>query len=309
MKNVYRLILLFLSFFVPQRMYGYGLPHINLGSTSFLDGGPLRIRPGWYLQEFLEGYHSYRFTGPDGKDLAGTHSLHVDAWELIVNLAYQSDFYLLPDARPGFEVGTSVYFPIRVGCNALGINSRGGGLGDLYGGVFLQWNTIMKGDRPLFIHRFEFAMSFPTGTFKRTPLTINPGNGFIFIDPYWSATLYCTPRFSFSWRLYYLWNAKNHKTGFQAGTAMFLNYAAEYFVTERLLVGLNGYFLQQLRNNKQDGVIVPNSKERIFAAGPGFLVDLGHNFDLALFGNLYFETAARNSPQGVSVVFRLFKRF
>ena len=72
-------------------------------------------------------------------------------------------------------------------------------------------------------------------------------------------------------------------------------------------IGINGYYLQQLQNNKVQGVEVPNSKERVVGIGPGVLT-LPRE-DLFIFGNLYFEFNVRNRPKGVRAVFRFAKNF
>ena len=75
------------------------------------------------------------------------------------------------------------------------------------------------------------------------------------------------------------------------------------------MLGMNGYFLQQLHNNTLNKITVPNSKERVFAVGPGMLYLLGQGVDNVLFASLYFETDVRNRPQGINGVLRLLVHF
>jgi hypothetical protein len=311
MKKIvsYALVLFVCSSYV-QHIQGYGLPLVNLGGTSFLDGGPLRIEKGFYWQQFFGLFHARRFTGPRGKDVIDTHSLHLNTVGTTANIAYQSNFYVVPRFRLGFDVTQYDRLGSGIQKNRLGIVDAGAGLGDLLVGIFFQSDPLFHNGVPRFIHRFEFNVSFPIGEFNdQFPFRIYAGNGFYFIDPYWSATLYCTEKFSISWRLYYLWNSQNKRLRFRPGDAIHVNYAVEWWIFEKLLIGINGYYVQQLHLDKMDDIELPDTKERLFAIGPGFLYTTDPDFKFAIFGNFYVETNVRNRPQGVNFILRFFKKF
>lgn len=303
----FSLFLLLISL-VYTNIYSYTLPGINLGLSSILDGGPLRQKPGWYLQAYNQFYHTNRFLDHQGKLLINP-SPHFNLLATSLQLTYQSqnDFFGL--GTVGIDITQPIVWYSHVTTNPLGIISSGGGLGDLSIGVYAQGDAIFRNNQPFYVHRLEFVASFPTGKDKRPLLSINPGNGVFYINPYWAATLYFTPKFSASWRLHYLWVATNHTTHIKAGDAIHLNYALEYALSSRFYIGINGYFLQQIKDSTFFGAPIPNSRERVLAIGPGFLYALEKEFNLVMVGNLFCEMAVKNRPQGIKAVLRILKHF
>jgi hypothetical protein len=73
-----------------------------------------------------------------------------------------------------------------------------------------------------------------------------------------------------------------------------------------LRLGINGYALRQLTDDKINGNSLADSKERAFGIGPG-LVYGGDKWWIYL--NSYFETGAENRPEGIKVVLRYSRAF
>jgi hypothetical protein len=301
--NLFSKLLLFLL--CPIAMYGYNLPAVNLGGTNFLDGGPLRPLPGWYLGESGKYYYSNRLIDNKGNQLGNVKSPSINAFDINTGLVFQSNRTSIFGAKWGFSAVLPVAVIIDISKNPLGIQSAGGGLGDLAGGAFLQWETLMrKNGDPLFVHRIEFDVSFPTG--KTSGDKVSPGNGLYFIDPYWSATLYFSRHLALSWRLHYLWNSKN-KRALQPGTAVHANFDMEYEIAKNLWVGLAGYWLQQLTDDRLGHIKIPGRREQVVGLGPGILHRFSKKFYIA--STLYFETSVRNRPQGMSFIMRMLLNF
>jgi len=290
-----------------QILVGYGLPGVNLGFSNILDGGPVRPNPGIYWQQYLQYYTTQRFLNSEGKPLLGLPSPRFRALTTVTQFIYQFNHVGFLRGMPGVALSLPTTLVSKIDKNNLGIASSGSGFGNLGCGIYAQWPAIMHNGRPLFIHRLEFDFSVPLGKNKLPEKQINPSSTFFCCGPYWAATLFLSHRWNLSWRLNYLWNAKSEKIDFRAGDAMYLNYSLAYEIYPHLFFGAVGYALGQLHNNKLNGRTVPNSKERVVGAGPGFAYF--YSPDIVIFSYLYLEGAVRNRTQGTSFIARVVMHF
>ncbi len=293
-----------------QNANAYDEPNLNLGFTSFLDGG-VPAGPGFYAVEYMQFYTANKL-----KDLnAPVTKTDVDA---VVSL---SQFIYLSKVKVGSaSLGLDVIVPWVVSANVddgVGNTILKGrtGIGDVLVGPLLQFDPIMGANGPLFVQRIEFQILAPTGQYDRTA-AVQPGANFWSFDPYWAGTLFLTPDWTVSSRIHYLWNGKNDEpnaalgtnaVSSRAGQAFHMNFATEYAVTKELRLGLNGYYLQQTTDTEVNDIAVPGRKERVVGIGPGFMYSWGpeQNF----FFNAYKEFAAENRPEGERFTLRYVQHF
>ena len=274
-------------------------PAVNLGFTSFLDGGP-PAGPGLYFTEYLQYYTADKLADLPIPDPS------VDVWVSLNQLVYQSKEELIAGGKWGIDL----IVPL-VSIDSQPLPDNGAGLGDILVGPFLQWDPVMGKNGPLFMQRIELQMIVPTGKYDQDK-ALNPGSNFFSFNPYWAATLFYSPRMTVSWRLHYLWNARNERPfggadSAQAGQAVHGNFAAAYEVIPKVLrLGVNGYFFRQLSDSRIDGAKQPG-KEKVLAIGPGALLSFSQ--DTHLFVNAYFERKAAYRPQGERYVVRLVHHF
>lgn len=280
------------------------LPPVNLGDTSFEDGIAF---PGWLVEETIGYYHAGQLNDHQGDKIPGSNKL--TSVSATTHVAYISHLRLLD----GFY-GAEILLPLAdVDLDtSFGPKDREQGVGDLIVSPFiLQWTDHKLFGMPYF-HRFVFSITLPTGKYDRNR-PVNIGSNVVSINPYYAFTIMPTDKLELSARLHYLWNSENDDpfVGLGAGTvqpgqAFHANYAASYELVKGVRLGINGYALQQLTEDKIDGRSQANSEERVFGIGPG--IKWSGN-GLSLYLNSYFETGAENRPEGTKVVFRLSKVF
>lgn len=290
-----------------NQLLSYGLPiELNLGFTNILDGGPKHSAPGFYWIQYNINYHAKKYLDGCGNLVGDVKSPVLNIVATWTELLYQSNLKIFGGA-PGLS-----FIPLPIAffytsSNNINITSTDVGIGNPVVSPFFQWDTLYYKGRPLFVHRLGLYIFLPCGTNKYPEKTVNPADILTCADFYWAASLYWTEHCATSWRLFYTLVGKNKKTNINAGTAYHMNFSTEYEVYNNYWLAINGYYLQQLHNNKQCGVEIPNSKERVVAAGPGFLFFLPRGFQII--GHLYFETKALNRTQGVSALLDLIKYF
>lgn len=293
----------------------YDEPVVNLGYTSFYDGSP-PSGPGFYFQDYFQYYTSNRFNDNKGNKLPLPRT-DLDVVANVTQLIYVTTKKIF-----GANLGFSALLPWVVNDRVNdGLENRvlkaENGPGDLWIGPALQFDPMMRkdGKGPLFVSRLELDVIAPIGRYSNIN-AVNASSHFWSLNPYWAFTLWMTPKFSMAARLHYLWNGVNHSPNvafgprvdsIQAGQAVFADIAVGYAIIEKLTVGANGYFFNQITDTLVNGIGVPGRKESVWAIGPGMVYSLSKNHFVFL--NVYSEQDVRNRPQGTNGVLRFVAHF
>ena len=272
----------------------------SLGETNFEDGF---AAPGWLTEEFPENYVAGELRDGHGNSVPGRNRL--TTYSTTTHVAYISRKRVLGGWLAGEVLQPLVDVDVQL---ANGTSSRVRGFGDLSFGPGLQWAPKKIGNG-VFVHRFVFDVTVPTGTYSDTR-PVNISNHFVVVNPYYALT-YERKKVELSVRLHYLWNSTNNDpfAGFgirnmQPGQAFHVNYATSYELFKNVRLGFNGYWLQQVTDHRINNVDVPYSRERTVGLGPG--LQLGGR-DIWFRLNGYLETDVRNRPTGIKVTFRISK--
>lgn len=286
----------------------YDEPNLNLGLTSYLDGG-VPAGPGLYATEYLQIYTADKLQG------LSFPKQQVDA------VASLTQFIYLSKLKVGSaSLGLDVIVPAVLSADVSDPLKAKTGVGDVLIGPLIQFDPIMGANGPLFVHRIEFQVLAPTGEYDRNA-AVQPGSNFWSFDPYWSGTLFLSPAWTVSTRIHYLWNGKNDDPSPQlanyltsgnllssrAGQAFHMNFATEYAVTKELKLGLNGYYLQQTTDTEVNDIAVAGRKERVVALGPGLVYSWGPDNNFMF--NAYKEFDAVNRPEGERFIMRYIHHF
>ena len=276
------------------------LPLVNTGITSFMDGMP--APRGWKFQQYFIASTADRINDRQGNEISGLPD--VDLYALATQVGYCSEEKIFLDAHLDFAA------LLVVTLDEMTLETDGTGIGDMFGGVALQWDPIVIDSRPIFSHRLELDVILPVGRYDSDRVQ-NPSSNFFGISPYWAATLFLTERWTTSCRLHYLWNAKNSDPNHilfpgadstQAGQAFHMNFATSYGITRHLRIGVSGYYLKQFTDAKVDGHAVSGTREEVLAIGPGLVYEF--NSERIMVMNAYFDLFSENRPQGMLFVCR-----
>lgn len=297
---------------VANTTLAYDLPVVNLGLTSFLDGG-VPAGPGVYAQLYYQSYSSHELMDKSGEVLPLPRT-DLDYQVMVAQMTWLSE-YRVGSASLGINtllpVVTSMAVDDGIGHQALTAQS---GKGDLLIGPFIQFDPVMGEQGPRFVQRIELQVNLPTGDYDAAT-SVNPGNNAVSFDPYWAATYWFSPQWTGSVRLHYLYNRANDDPSvafgdvnhIQAGQAVHGNFAVSRDLGNGWRLGLNGYYLKQITDTKVDNKAISGRKEQVFGIGPGVMYSF--SMDNHVVVNAYRETGAENRPEGSRVQMRLIHHF
>lgn len=279
-------------------------PPVNLGNTNFLDG---RALPGLMFQQTVIAAQADRFRDQDGNTAIAPDQ--VSTFSIATQLAWLSQHqifganwgaeFILPLARVDLDIN-----PV--------IGDTRTGFGDLFlSPVVLQWPQRELFGRPYW-QRLNLNITVPIGSYEPERL-VNIGNNSYRFNPHYAFTWIASENWELSGRVHYLWNGKNRDPArslsantTQAGQAFHTNLSVSREISPGLRLGLSGYHLRQISDDRIDGARIPGSREQVIGYGPGVRKQSGRQ---VWFLHYYRESAVRDRPDRDQLIFRYARFF
>lgn len=288
----------------PAALAQVSLPPVNLGNTNFVDG---RALPGIMFQQTFIAADADRFRDNQGDTALAPDQL--TTFSVASQLAWLSQHQI-------FGANWGAEFIVPLARIDLDINPAIGGsrtgLGDLFlSPVVLQWPQRELFGRPYW-QRLNLNVTVPIGTYNPDRL-VNVGNNTVRFNPHYAFTWMASERWELSGRVHYLWNGKNSDpatmlgaNSIQAGHAVHTNLAVSREIAPGLRLGLAGYHLRQISDDRIDGARIAGSREQVIGYGPGLRRQNGPQ---VWFLHAYRESLVRNRPDRHQLIFRYARFF
>jgi hypothetical protein len=267
------------------------------------------VAPGWayetiyiHLQMSAGGGKNFVTSGGVGGSVVAGLNAHADA--LVEGVTYTSALPVL-GGQAGFSLLAA---PGNIGA---GIDATlTGPLGNtISGSKFDNRNTVsdvfyqgtLKWNQGVNNEMIYIVGNIPSGTYDASRLAnlsfgfwaVDAGGGYTYLDPKTGH------EFSIVGGLTY--NAPNPDLQYQNGIDAHLDWAASQFVTKEILVGVAGYYFQQLTDDTGPGAKLGGFRGMAVGIGPqiGFLFPVG---DYQGYVNVkgYKDLAVENRPEGWS---------
>lgn len=282
-------------------------PALNLGATTFRDGF-LPTKPSCSYFQYLRRNAWNELHDKDGNNIPGFKDFELNATGGASQLVCATPVKILGGTL-GFHTLVP-YGDLHSSSDPSGIvlQDNGFGVGDLFVASYLQMPPVVRDGRVVYSQRFEFTAIAPVGKFD-SKKDINQSSGYWSLNPYWAGTWFPHPKLEITWRAHYLYNFETtrvptslipnagqlFKNG-QAGQAAWTNFTFGYSITDKLSIGLTGYYLKQLTDDKLNGVSYSGGKEEALYMGPGahFSFDEKNKMNV----NVYFPVLDENRPSG-----------
>lgn len=279
---------------------------VNLGATSFYDGFTT-LNPGVTYIGYLRQNRLTAITDRNGDDVTAFRDPRIDVTTFVSQLSIAS-----PLEIGGNRIGLDILVPITridasFGSGGPQLRDNGTAIGDITVGPFIQFKPILSGGRPIASVRASASVFLPSGSFDESR-DINQSTGYRSASAYVSATVLPAPGWEISGRLNYAYNFETSNIpnlppipGFtfddaKAGDLVYGSFTVSREISRGVSVGLNGFGLQQLADNRLNGITLADTKRSALYVGPGIHIDRLPGWGIN--ANLYLPLGTENYTEG-----------
>lgn len=264
-----------------------GTDNYPVGVNTVLDG--LLPPPGeTRFYNYTQYYVANRFNGANGQSAIPGFRLEVfaDAPRVV----HTWGAMLGP-----FTLSSGVIVPVlHLGLDTPGGNGRRTGIGAVT--VHPLFLGYVNASHSLFA-TLGADVGLPLGSYRAERIA-NTGNNVYSIMPNLNVTWFPSPDWELSATALFEFDSPNNATRYHNGAVSFLDWAAGYSITRKLQVGVQGFFLNQFTDDRQNGQAVNGDGFRGRAIGIGPQVRWDWKPGSSLVFKYQHELAVRNRPAG-----------
>jgi len=231
------------------------------GSSSYAQGAETYMAgalppPGLYGQLFVSHYEANTLRGNNGEKLPVDFNIRVNT--LVPRLIWVTDQKLL-----GGQVAFHVLAPlVDLKMDLNGQSQHKSGLGDMIFAPALGYHFSDK------LHAITAVdMIAPTGQYNRNDLA-NTGRNYWVFQPLVAVDYIDPEGLNFDVKTMYDINRTNPATDYRSGQELHLDYSVGWGVGDGWVVGVGGYALHQVTDDRQYGTRIEDNKGRALAIGP-----------------------------------------
>ncbi len=268
-----------------------GLTNYPIGANTVLNG--LQPAPGQtYYYQYMQYYSS-----DENMDSNGDNALpgfEADVFAIAFKGLHTWNQTVGPFTLTSGGVISVAYVDMDLGFDAPGVTTSDDTfrLGDI---TLMPLNIGWSNSSHTLFAYMGLDVVLPVGAYSSSEL-VNAGNNHFSFQPGLSVTWFAAPKLELGATTIIEYGFENQDTDYKNGTMASFEYVAGYHVTDKLQLGIQGFFLTQLNDDEQNGDKVSDSKTKVSAIGPQIRYDLKPG--TALLAKWQHEFGAENHTEG-----------
>lgn len=261
----------------------------NGGVENFLAGAA--PPPGFYVLSYGNVYRANTLKDGKGNDVP------LPEFKVEANAVATRFVWSTPTSVAGGNVMLHAIVPlVDLKVQVPGLSQHKTGIGDITFGPGL---AIHHSPQLHSVVGLDFVA--PVGNYNKNNIA-NIGRNYWSMQPIYTVSYINPAGFNGDFKLTGNFNQRNKDTNYKSGTEVYLDYSAGWGLGNGWVLGVGGYAMRQLTNDKQAGASLPDSKGAAFAIGPSLKYDNGKGWFIT--AKLQREMSVKNRPEGNAVMIK-----
>jgi len=253
------------------------------GVENFLTGAA--PPPGFYVLEYGNVYRADKLKDGSGNDVP------LPVFKVAANVAATRFVWSAPITLAGGNLVLHAIVPlVNLKVEVPGLSQSKTGLGDITFGPAVAFHHS-----PNLHSVIGFDLVAPVGGYDKNDLT-NIGRNYWSLQPLYTVSYIDAAGFNGDFKLTFNFNRSNKDTDYRSGNEVYLDYSAGWGVGNGWVLGVGGFAMRQLSDDKLAGATLPDSKGSAFAIGPSLKYDNGKGWFIT--AKWTREMSVHNRPEG-----------